>query len=142
MVDCVVSDTSIALILEGLLGQQRESLKLRRMMPQLKTFVSIRNDLGKKSLEVLTELMASIASIHITRPSITFAPRLLLETSLEATVKRLDSLNLSGTPLHDLSLVELLQKAMGARELVSLNVSWCNLSPKMLCLLSETLCAR
>ena len=137
-----MNDASLALILEGLLDQSRESKKLKRKIPQLKTFVSIRNDLGRKSLQVLIQLMPSIISIHISKPSITFAPKILLETSLEADVKRLDSLNLSGTPLNDLILIDILQKVISLRDLGSLDVSWCNLSPKMLSLLSETLCSR
>ena len=137
-----MNDASLALILEGLLDQSRESKKLKRKIPQLKTFVSIRNDLGRKSLQVLIQLMPSIISIHISKPSITFAPKILLETSLEADVKRLDSLNLSGTPLNDLILIDVLQKVINLRDLGSLDVSWCNLSPKMLSLLSETLCSR
>ena len=137
-----MNDASLALILEGLLDQSRESKKLKRKIPQLKTFVSIRNDLGRKSLQVLIQLMPSIISIHISKPSITFAPKILLETSLEADVKRLDSLNLSGTPLNDLILIDILQKVISLRDLGSLDVSWCSLSPKMLSLLSETLCSR
>lgn len=70
IVDCGLSDASLAKILEGVLHQSNKNnyevngkKPVKTTAPFLETFVSHRNDFGKLSLAVFLELLPSLRCI-------------------------------------------------------------------------------
>ena len=115
IVDCGLSDASLAKILEGVLHQSNKynqeingKKPLKTTAPFLETFVSHRNDFGKLSVPVLLELLPSLRCIQLSKPGASCSNQevhALLDGCLESSSLKLHTLNFRFTSLSDARLL-------------------------------------